>query len=132
MMEKDNKKYILVVGSRSFCDYKYAAHILDKVANSHKDIVIVSGGADGADALAKRYAAERDFEYVEFPADWKTYGKSAGYIRNEEMHKYIAQFKTRKVIAFWDGVSKGTAHSFKLAEKYNNEIHVIKVGKACK
>lgn len=128
-MQEDNKKYLLVIGSRSFTDYQYASHILDKVANGHKDIVIVSGGADGADALAKRYATEKGFEYIEFPADWKTYGKSAGYIRNEEMHKYIAQHETRKVVAFWDGVSKGTAHSFRLAEKYNNQLHVIRVGK---
>ncbi len=41
----------------------------------------------------------------------------------------LAQFEVRKVIAFWDGVSKGTAHSFKLAEKYHNQLHVIRVGK---
>ena len=29
-------------------------------------------------------------------------------------------------IAFWDGESRGTQHSFKLAEKYNKKLKVVK------
>ena len=124
--DADKMKYVLVVGSRTFRDYEQLAEVLDRVAQGYEKITIVSGGAQGADALAKRYAKEKGYGYKEFPAEWDKYGKSAGYKRNEQMHEYIAQFDDRKVVAFWDGVSKGTQHSFDLAKKYNNELEVIK------
>lgn len=39
------------------------------------------------------------------PADWTTYGKKAGYIRNEAMAE-----KADAVIVFWDGKSPGAGH----------------------
>lgn len=61
-----------------------------------------------------------------FPAQWDEFGKKAGFIRNEQMHRYIASKQDRGVIAFWDGESKGTFQSFDLSKKYNNQIRVIK------
>ncbi len=121
----DYMQYWLVVGSRDFNDYALLATTLNKMRNGSDDICIVSGGAKGADSLAKQYALNQHLAYVEFPARWDVYGKSAGYRRNVEMHKYIAQYDDRKVIAFWDGKSKGTQHNFGLAEKYNTELKII-------
>ncbi len=59
---------------------------------------------------------------IEFLAEWDKYGKSAGFIRNELIWEY-----SDCGIAFWDGISKGTQHSFKLAEKYNKKIDIIRV-----
>ena len=119
-------KYLLVVGSREFHNYTMMQKVLDEEINKDNESVkIVSGGAKGADNLAKEYAKLHKLEYIEFPAKWNIYGKSAGYRRNEEMHKYISEKKRRKVIAFWNGKSKGTQHNFELAKKYNNEIEVI-------
>lgn len=119
-------KYLLVVGSREFQNYTLMCYWLDKEINGRKDICIISGGARGADALAKIYAKARNYEYKEFPAQWNKYGKRAGYIRNEEMHKFISEKKEKKCIAFWDRKSKGTQHNFGMAEKYKNEIKIIK------
>lgn len=122
------KFYLLVVGSRTFNDYSLLKEHIDfSLQKRQESIVIVSGGAKGADLLAKRYAEERGYEYVEFLADWELHGKSAGYIRNDQMHKFISQFDNRGVIAFWDGKSKGTEHNFSLAEKYNNRLILIQV-----
>ena len=123
---EDNKFYVLIVGSRGFDDYDFLVKRCDHLLQKHKEIVVVSGGARGADALAKRYAQDKGYEYIEFPADWNKYGKRAGYIRNEEMHKFIAKKSKRGVIAFWDGESKGTKHNFGLAEKYNNQLRIEK------
>lgn len=90
-------------------------------------VVIVSGGARGADALAKRYAVDRGYCYMEFPADWDTYGRRAGYIRNRAMHEYISTHENRGVIAFWDGKSRGTRQSFSLAGSYSNPLRVVHV-----
>ena len=60
----------------------------------------------------------------EFPADWSL-GKKAGYIRNEQMAKYAAESGNGVLLAFWDGVSKGTGHMIDLAKKHNLEVHVF-------
>jgi hypothetical protein len=49
---------------------------------------IISGTARGVDQLGEEWAAEHDIPVERFPADWNQHGKSAGYIRNEEMAEY--------------------------------------------
>lgn len=119
--------YCLIVGSRSFSDYELFTAKCDLLLRNWGSVVIVSGGAQGADALAKRYAADRGYRYREFPADWDTYGRRAGYIRNRAMHEYISTHVNRGVIAFWDGKSRGTHQSFSLAESYSNPLRVVRV-----
>lgn len=88
--------YCLIVGSRSFSDYELFIAKCDLLLRNWGSVVIVSGGARGADALAKRYAVDRGYCYMEFPADWDTYGRRAGYIRNRAMHEgRSASFKYR-------------------------------------
>lgn len=118
--------FCLVVGSRSFNDYDLMKTKLDNLLSQQEDVTIVSGGAKGADSLAEKYARENNFDLKVFPAKWKEYGRSAGFIRNEEMHKFISQKEKRGVVAFWDGESKGTEHSFSLAKKYNNDLRVVR------
>lgn len=120
--------YLLIAGSRTFNDYELLKERCDFFLQNQKGTIhIVSGGAKGADTLAERYAKERGYELHVFPADWNTYGNSAGYIRNEEMHKFIAKASYKKgVVCFWDGQSKGTAHNFELSKKYNNPLRVVK------
>ena len=122
----DNEFFCLIVGSRSFIDYDKLKKSLDKllIGKINKNIIIVSGGAKGADALAERYAKEKGYQLYVFPAEWEK-GKFAGYERNEKMHKYISTKKDKGCVAFWDGKSKGTEHSFYLAKKYNNSLRVI-------
>ena len=90
--------YCLIVGSRSFSDYELFVAKCDLLLRNWGSVVIVSGGARGADALAKRYAVDRGYCYMEFPADWDTYGRRAGYIRNRAMHEYISTHENRGVI----------------------------------
>lgn len=49
---------------------------------------VVCGMATGADSYGRMWAMCRGIPVKEFPADWKTYGKSAGPYRNREMAKY--------------------------------------------
>lgn len=122
LRDKFNPFYCLVVGSRGFNDYNLMCQILDYMLQNKTYIVIVSGGAKGADSLAERYAKERGLELKVFPADWDKYGKSAGYRRNEQMHLWISARHNRGVVAFWDSISKGTAHNFELCKTYGNPI----------
>lgn len=116
------KMFLLIAGSRTFNDYHFLKQMIDKELKTKYQTVIVSGGARGADTLAEKYAKENKLETIIFPAKWETFGKSAGYIRNIKMHEFLANKPNKKVICFWDGMSKGTAHNFPLAEKFNNPI----------
>ncbi len=121
-----NYFFCLVVGTRTFNNYELLKTKLDKILGRCSDIVIVSGGASGADTLAERYAKEKGYKLIVFNADWNKYGKAAGPIRNEEMHKFISKFAKRGVVAFWDQKSKGTQTNFPLSNKYNNPLRIIK------
>lgn len=123
--------YMLVAGSRGYSNYDEMCNVLDFLLKNqvaqHRKIVIVSGGANGADKLAERYAEERGYAKHIMPADWDRYGKSAGYRRNNDMHLFISAPSDRKrgCVCFWDMQSKGTQHNFKLAEDYGTPIRVF-------
>ena len=121
--------FCIVIGSRSFTDYELMSAKLDHLLQNHSKVVIISGGAKGADALAERYAKEHDMPVIVFPAKWEELGKMAGYIRNKEMHEFASKMPKRGCIAFWDGKSKGTQHSFKIARECNTPIKIIKTTK---
>jgi hypothetical protein len=114
---------VIICGSRNFnnydllktkCDY-YLSRFLKP------EVTVISGTAKGADSLGEQYAIEKSFEILKYPADWDRYGKSAGYKRNQQMAE-IAD----GVIAFWDGISKGTNHMINIAKEKNIRVIVIK------
>ncbi len=80
---------------------------------------IVSGGAQGADALGERYALNKQIPLKVFSADWETHGKKAGILRNIEMADY-----SDALIALWDGKSKGTFHMISEMMKRNKLIYI--------
>ena len=85
-----------------------------------------SGAARGADKLGSAYALDNDYRLEEFPADWNTYGRSAGMIRNNEMAKY-ADSNADKVmlVAFWNGRSSGTRNMIETARHKNFDVKVV-------
>ena len=111
---------LAIVGSRDFNDYEFLKKKVDELRKQYDIDEIVSGGARGADSLAERYANEHNLKLKIFPADWKKYGKSAGYIRNKQIWEYADIG-----IAFWDGKSPGTKHSIKLSDKLNKKLFLI-------
>ena len=100
---------VAIVGSR---DYPDPEAVRTYVRSLPKDTTVISGGARGVDSWAVEEAIKAGLETEVFPADWKLYGKSAGYRRNSQI---VAA--ADKVIAFWDGKSRGTKHSMDLADK---------------
>ena len=113
---------VIIAGSRDFNNYQLLKEKCDfLLANIKEEIIIVSGTARGADKLGEQYAKEKGYKIDSHPANWDLHGKSAGYIRNEEMAKC-----SDALIAFWDSVSKGTKHMIDLANKHNLKVCVIK------
>jgi len=73
---------------------------------------VVSGTARGVDQGGELWASVQGRPVKRFPADWDTYGKSAGHRRNAEMAKYADA-----LVAIWDGKSRGTANMISEARK---------------
>jgi len=111
---------IIIAGSRNFNDYNLLKTSCDNLLTQFTNIEIVSGTARGADKLGERYAREKGYDIKQFPANWDKFGKSAGYIRNDEMAKY-----SDMLIAFWDGTSKGTKHMIDLANKRGIKVEIV-------
>jgi len=115
---------ILICGGRDYCNrasfHDHVRQVLTDREYQAPDILIIHGGAKGADTLAGEYAAENDLEVMEFKADWNKYGRAAGPMRNQKM---LVQGKPDLVIAFPGG--KGTAHMIGLAK--NAGVEVIEV-----
>ena len=99
---------VLVCGGRNFRDEEL-------LYNELKDIeptVIISGGANGADELAIRYADLMGVALEVYQADWSTFGKSAGPKRNQRM---LREGKPELVLAFPGG--RGTADMVNRAKR---------------
>lgn len=111
---------VLVCGGRNYQNAKMVAKILDAAVERLGLTSILQGGADGADRLAAEWAWDHGIPVGTMNADWKTYGKKAGPIRNQRM---ISEGKPDIVIAFPGG--SGTANMVSLAEDAG--IRVIKV-----
>lgn len=73
---------------------------LDSIKAKCEIECIIDGGAKGADFLAHVWACVSDIDSEQYPADWNTHGKRAGFIRNGEM---LELGKPTLVIAFPGG-----------------------------
>lgn len=112
---------VIIAGSRSFQDYELLKSKMSYYLQNAKDIEIVSGTAYGADKLGERFAKEFNYELKQFPADWDTFGKSAGYKRNVQMADYADA-----LVAFWDGESRGTEHMIRIMKDKNKALRIVK------
>ena len=104
---------VLVCGGREYSDREYVYETLDTI----KPDVIIQGGARGADALAKDWAAYRGVPCEEFKADWNQHGRAAGFIRNKKM---LDEGLPDLVVAFDGG--KGTENMKSVATSYGIRV----------
>lgn len=86
-----------VIGSRTL----HAEHLGSYLPSGTTEIV--SGGAKGVDADARRYAQQNGLQLTEFLPDYRRYGRGAPLKRNLQIIEYADM-----VLAFWDGASRGT------------------------
>lgn len=77
---------LAIVGYRGEHDYAAFTRHVDAWIGAHgTPECVVSGGAEGVDAMARRLATERSIRLVEFEPNWARYGRAAGPIRNGEI-----------------------------------------------
>lgn len=105
---------VAVVGSRSLTLEDLGEYLPQQVTE------IVSGGAKGIDVCAREYAKINNLGYTEFLPEYARYQRSAPIKRNEQIVQYAD-----KVIAFWDGKSKGTKYTIDFCKKVGKEIKIV-------
>lgn len=103
---------ILVTGSRDWADRVTLSGALDAAAAAGP-CTIVHGGARGADRLAGEWARANGVAVQVFTADWNTYGRRAGYVRNAAMVAAGADV----CLAFIKNGSPGATMTADLAER---------------
>jgi hypothetical protein len=91
---------ILVCGGRRFADSDKLNRTLDQAHAAGPITVLIHGLATGADTLAAEWAERNDVPVKGYRADWKTYGKRAGPLRNGLM---LSLGHPKLVIAFKGG-----------------------------
>jgi YspA, cpYpsA-related SLOG family len=106
--------FVGVTGGRDYDNVLFVRSILGQ--HFKLTDVLVQGGANGADALAKSWAEDHGHEVVTAHANWKFRGKSAGHRRNA----VIAALPLRLLIAFPGGA--GTTGMVKLARAKGIEV----------
>lgn len=114
---------VIIAGSRGFSNYKLLKEKCNEYLREKRkeyNIIIISGGARGADMLGEKYAQDEGFSLEVFPANWNKFGKSAGFKRNEQMAEVADA-----LIAFWDGKSHGTKHMIEIMENKKLLVRVV-------
>ena len=104
---------VAVIGSRSISAIDISMYI------SSGD-EIVSGGAVGVDSIAAEYAKKNGLKLTVFLPQYEEYGRAAPIMRNKEIVDYAD-----KIVAFWDGRSKGTLSVIKYAQKIGKPYVIV-------
>ena len=113
----------IIAGIRDYIPREIDTNYLDQ--EKYQITEVVCGCASGADEFGRRWAVANNIPVKKFPADWDRYGKSAGPVRNGQMARYA-----ERLIAFWNGTSRGTKNMIDQATKNGLRVTVIRIDEA--
>lgn len=109
---------VIIAGSRDVTDYNTVRQAISR--SGFPVTHVISGAARGVDQLGERWAKDHALPLLRVPAEWNTYGRSAGYRRNEDMAGVADA-----LIAIWDGHSPGTRHMIETARRRGLRVFVF-------
>lgn len=81
---------------------------------------IVSGGAKGADTYAREFAQKHGLNLIEFLPEYDKYPPRVAPLRRNEQIVDACDC----LLAFWDGVSRGTKYTIDLALKKGKPVKI--------
>lgn len=79
---------LIVCGGRHYNEYDLIEYVLNGLHATYGITEIVHGNATGADTCGKEWAIKYGIPEKAFSADWASYGRAAGPMRNEQMAEY--------------------------------------------
>lgn len=107
---------LLIAGSRGIKEFDLEPYIPENTD------LIICGGADGIDGLAEELADKKRISKLIVYPNYKRYGRYAPLKRNEQM---IAL--AEEILVIWDGKSRGSAYTIKVAKESNKKLTVVEV-----
>lgn len=110
---------VLVTGSRNWTDRDLVFKTLDEINPD----CIVHGAARGADSYADEWGVSRNVIVRAYPAEWRSYGRAAGSMRNQLMLDDNPDIDL--VVAFPLPSSKGTIDMISKAKLAGIKIYRI-------
>lgn len=119
------REVVLFSGSRSIRSYyRVARDLRERLEGLDKEsVVLLQGEAyNGVDRLIRIFAKRNGWRCVGWPADWDNNGKAAGHIRNSMMLMH-----SNRLIAYWDGESKGTANAIQGCDRLKKPYELIEM-----
>lgn len=113
----DKSLFLIIAGSRHIrVSDGYIRELLETF--NLKPDFIVEGGAPGIDLCAKDFAVRTGIPHLEFNANWNSYGKAAGPVRNKLMAK-----TGDSLLLIWNGESRGSKNMKKQMLDLGKPIH---------
>ena len=109
-----------IVSSRDFTNYQLMEQILDLYRPQITKVI--SGGARGADTLARQYCEKYGIPIIEHKNNFQRNGIKGYFDRNRQIVN-----ESNVIIAFWDGTSPGTKHTIDYARSVQKEPLIIRV-----
>lgn len=107
---------VAIVGSRDFDRLDLVVAYVNALP---KGTIVISGGAQGVDRIAAITAHNAGLVVIEYRPDWENEGRSAGMKRNG-----LIVATAERVVAFWDGKSRGTLDTITKARKAGKPVQV--------
>ena len=111
---------ILVCGGRNYEGKDYVDEVLGRYHRERRISLIIQGGANGADLLARIWAMDSGVNHNTYLPNWKIHGIKAGPKRNLQM---LREGKPDLVIAFPGG--KGTADMVRQTKRWGTRLMQI-------
>ena len=108
---------VAIVGSRG---YPRPMAVVRYVRELPAGTTVVSGGASGVDSWAANAAVFHHLDTLVFRADWKAHGRAAGMMRNQDIVD-----AADRLVAFWDGESRGTKDSIAKARARGIPVEIV-------
>jgi len=115
----------IIAGSRNLGETTESiSNIIDTIIKKtdYKILTILSGASGQVDNLAIDYAIKNNIEWYQYPADWNSFNRAAGPIRNLQMVN-----NADMLILIWDGQSKGSLDVKTKAEKKGLIIQEVRI-----
>lgn len=111
---------ILFTGSRTWTDEDTIVHAITeavlRAGAKQEETIFVHGACPrGADRIVADLAERWGVTVEAYPADWDTFGRRAGFVRNRHMVDLGADI----CLAFIKDNSKGSTHTANLAQAAN-------------
>lgn len=123
---------ILITGSRDWADRQTMrtalwAH-LQRLRQKGRDVILIHGGARGADSIAAGIWRGWNLPIEQHDADWSDHGMMAGPIRNQRMVNLSADV----CLAFPMPGSRGTWDCVRRAREAGIPVEIIEAAKEVK